>query len=71
MCSLLFTGASSFAGVHILNVTLMNAVIVSGVCGDSIFQYSETYDDRLLPESNTVTCRVSGVHHEGAGMVQN
>lgn len=49
-------GASSFDGVHILNVTLMNAVIFSGVCGDSIFQYSETCDDRLLPKSSTDTC---------------
>lgn len=49
-------GAGSFDGVHILNVTLMNAVIISGVCGDSIFQYSETCDDRLLPKSSTDTC---------------
>jgi hypothetical protein len=56
MYSLSFACASLYDGVHIFNVALMNVVIISGVCGDSIFQYSETCDDRLLPESSTDTC---------------
>jgi hypothetical protein len=45
-----------------MEVTLTNLyfyltnVVISGICGSSVFQYNEASDDRLLPKSSTDTC---------------